>query len=99
LRFEGPYRSGDEDVGHPHHNASIDDALHPEEREDGEHGGDLEILYYYNIIIEVRYKEIIQNHSLQERESQRSFNIVKDNIISILSPHQQSNLKQFMAIF
>ncbi|CAD8062478.1 unnamed protein product [Paramecium sonneborni] len=47
----------------------------------------------------MQYKDIIQAESFQIMENKKSFNIIKDNVISILTVHQQSIVKNFKDIF
>ncbi|CAD8065254.1 unnamed protein product [Paramecium sonneborni] len=47
----------------------------------------------------MQYKDIIQVESFQNFEDNKSFNIIKDNIISILTIHQQQILKNFKDLF
>ncbi|CAD8069078.1 unnamed protein product [Paramecium sonneborni] len=47
----------------------------------------------------MQYKDIIQAESFQNMENKKSFNIIKDNVISILTVHQQSIIKNFKDLF
>ncbi|CAD8155716.1 unnamed protein product [Paramecium octaurelia] len=47
----------------------------------------------------MQYKDIIQTESFQSMENKKSFNIIKDNVISILTVHQQSIVKNFKDLF
>ncbi|KAM3141608.1 hypothetical protein pb186bvf_006213 [Paramecium bursaria] len=47
----------------------------------------------------LQQREIMNLDIKQQQEEKKSFNIVRDNIISILSPHQQDILKSFQQTF
>ncbi|CAD8159582.1 unnamed protein product [Paramecium octaurelia] len=47
----------------------------------------------------MQYKDIMQTESFQNVESKKTFNIIKDNVMSILTVHQQSIVKSFKDLF